>query len=94
MIASETGQILYDYGSDLTVFYHLLHFLKSRSVEGRTRYTVVHEETVVYDPVLLTVFLQDLLLVRDTVRLQFLFTFFLADFLNVVNLETAVKRRY
>lgn len=70
MIASETGQILYDNGPDLSVFYHLLHFLKSRSVEGRAEDPVVHEETVVYHPVLLTVFLKDLLLGFDLSRID------------------------
>ena len=71
MVASETGQVFYNDCSDLAVFHHSFHLVKTRSVKGCTRNPIFCKEAVVYDPVLMTVFFKDLLWSQQWCRFSF-----------------------
>ena len=77
MVTTETGQIFYDDGTDKPVFNHFFHFPKARSVKGRAGNAVIRKEAIISYALLFAVVLQNLFLMRDTVRFQFFFIFLL-----------------
>ena len=69
LLTPEAGEVFHDDCADFSVLCHTLHTHKIWSLEGCTRYAVVHEKHGVGVSLFSGVVLQNLFLVGDGVRL-------------------------
>lgn len=67
LFTPEAGEVFDDNRADFAVLRHLLHTLKGRPLEGRTRYAVIYEEHRVGIAFFFGEVREDLLLVSDGV---------------------------
>ena len=64
IVSSEAAHVLYDDGSDFSVFYFRKHFLESRTIEISPCIPIISEVLDIYKSISMGVFFEILLLVQ------------------------------